>query len=546
MEYDYVDGVPAALECPICRCALVDPVRTPECDHLFCRSCLHRALELQPRCPVDRVPVASLHLCPPPHRAIRDLLAQLKVRTCTGQVLTRDEADRQHAAQLATPSCERPALGPSDDEDPLPPDPVVACEYCTLLVPRSRLPAHLLHTCSTVPLPCPHAPRGCPYSGPRTLLEQDHLAAECPYEPLRHHFLRQDALHAQLEGEKWHLQLRVQALESTCARLEATVQRLADALGDFAPSPLVEEPRPVDLKGLAREVKPTLPTPRRRPSNPSASPDDSAQAATPATTSDPSSPSLSPSRPAAPTTASTIPPQTAPPPAPAPAPAASLSSTLSTLQTSHAHLAQSLSSLAHAHAHSLAVARATHDECGQDDVDGSDRDAAECCDAPDGGGGVGGGGAGSDQPRPFPPPPAARLLPFSFSTGQGPQYPYAHPHPQSHPHPHSHITPPGSDLPPPPGLAFGPGPGPAGPAGLGGGHHHHQPNPRDYASPATAAAVPFPLHSGAGAGPGAGGFLYASGGLGPSHVLPMMAPAPPSMSMSMSMPPPPMMMHVKL
>jgi TNF receptor-associated factor 5 len=49
----YVDTVDENLICPICRCALVDPVTT-DCDHTFCKSCIKESLSHHEVCPIDR------------------------------------------------------------------------------------------------------------------------------------------------------------------------------------------------------------------------------------------------------------------------------------------------------------------------------------------------------------------------------------------------------------------------------------------------------------------------------------------------------------
>ena len=46
------------LICSICMTLPVEPVLTP-CEHLFCKSCIHQALEGQSQCPVDRKPCNS-------------------------------------------------------------------------------------------------------------------------------------------------------------------------------------------------------------------------------------------------------------------------------------------------------------------------------------------------------------------------------------------------------------------------------------------------------------------------------------------------------
>lgn len=39
---DYIGNYDTNLMCPICRCPFVDPVILFDCDHCFCRDCLHQ------------------------------------------------------------------------------------------------------------------------------------------------------------------------------------------------------------------------------------------------------------------------------------------------------------------------------------------------------------------------------------------------------------------------------------------------------------------------------------------------------------------------
>jgi len=49
--------------CPLCCEIPMDPVVTP-CQHVFCRSCIHRALEIRRECPNDRQPLRRRDLRP--------------------------------------------------------------------------------------------------------------------------------------------------------------------------------------------------------------------------------------------------------------------------------------------------------------------------------------------------------------------------------------------------------------------------------------------------------------------------------------------------
>ncbi|BGP48768.1 hypothetical protein JCM10450v2_004644 [Rhodotorula kratochvilovae] len=250
--YDHVGPVPAALECPICRGTLEDPVQTPTCEHLYCRACLKRALDLAPSCPIDRIPLRSLDHCSPAPRAVRQLLDDLVVR-CNkegcAQEMPRDEwHSHQRDCPARNPGPEGDAAPEGEDPHAAPPDehalnektercelcsaelaaeavemhpslcPAahVPCAFCSLHLPRASHAAHLAHTCPSVPLPCPHAHRGCGFSAPRPAMDE-HLGAECAYEPLAAYLDAQDARTLELEGENWALRARVARLEGTVA-----------------------------------------------------------------------------------------------------------------------------------------------------------------------------------------------------------------------------------------------------------------------------------------------------------------------------------------
>ncbi|GAA5856412.1 hypothetical protein JCM9279_001713 [Rhodotorula babjevae] len=340
-SFDYVDDPPQPLVCPICRDVLDDPVTTPTCQHLYCRTCLDRALDLAPSCPVCRTRLDSLADRPPAPRAIRHLVADLAIQCTTCHTrMRRDDwlhhqlacAEPDHppsspAAQDAddAPSVEHCALCSADlpaaDTQAHPslcPAAHVPCAYCALHLPRASHPAHLLSTCPAVPSPCPHAPHGCPWLGPRsssansasTTALDDHLAHECVYEPLRDYLALVDGRMRELEGDNWALRARVKRCEDALDEVRGLAGALRGAMGEFAPTGVRGGG---DGGGDKAQRSPT-----RRARSPS--------------------PSSSPSLPVA----------TATPPAASPP--ASLPATLAALSTTAASHTAQLSSLAHAHA----------------------------------------------------------------------------------------------------------------------------------------------------------------------------------------------------
>ncbi|BGP32655.1 hypothetical protein JCM10296v2_004436 [Rhodotorula toruloides] len=274
--FDYTQTVPHALECPICRSPLANPVQTPACQHLFCRACLARSLTLARSCPIDRSPLDSVNDCQPAPRAVRELLDDLSVRCMLGsgscgKEMRRDEWDRhalacgkrdeedgakaalkaqaegtkgenaaEDAAATRTERCEL-----CDADIPSPEVPTHAstcpssrrpCTHCSLNLPLPSHPSHLLNSCPSVPLPCPHASHGCPYTGPRTQLYDDHLPTECAYEPLKAYLEQQDRRTRELEGENWELKQRVGVLEGRLESVERLLEGMRKGMGEYFPA----------------------------------------------------------------------------------------------------------------------------------------------------------------------------------------------------------------------------------------------------------------------------------------------------------------------
>lgn len=47
-------SVDEELVCPICSGVLQEPVHTPQCEHAFCKECIHNWIDRKPSCPIDR------------------------------------------------------------------------------------------------------------------------------------------------------------------------------------------------------------------------------------------------------------------------------------------------------------------------------------------------------------------------------------------------------------------------------------------------------------------------------------------------------------
>ncbi|XP_076350723.1 E3 ubiquitin-protein ligase NRDP1-like isoform X1 [Tachypleus tridentatus] len=117
------------LICSICSGVLEDPLQAPQCEHAFCRSCIHEWFLRQQTCPVDRTPVTTAQLKPVP-RILRNLLSRLLI-TCDnssfgcGAVVKLDRLTAHEA------ECEYN-----------PKRPVQCQQGCGLVIPKDELKGH--------------------------------------------------------------------------------------------------------------------------------------------------------------------------------------------------------------------------------------------------------------------------------------------------------------------------------------------------------------------------------------------------------------------
>lgn len=78
LGYDYLHEPNENLICPICTNPFVDPVMCESTDHVFCRLCLIKSLELSSTCPIDRLPL-SISMIQPAPKIIMKLVDELLV-----------------------------------------------------------------------------------------------------------------------------------------------------------------------------------------------------------------------------------------------------------------------------------------------------------------------------------------------------------------------------------------------------------------------------------------------------------------------------------
>ncbi|GAA5965041.1 hypothetical protein JCM3765_004837 [Sporobolomyces pararoseus] len=278
LSYEYVDqAISASLECPICRSPLVDPIMPRACQHIFCSSCLNRALDLASTCPIDRTRIKNRkeELVEAP-RVVIELLGELRVKcnSCREELKReewgRHEAKCRAALNLGQKGRNREvteAQGATESSGSLAEEQEKVCElcqdsfklselashigecaqisrpcrYCTELLPSSQHASHLLQSCPLVPAPCPHASFGCTHVGPRETLPNDHLYTECAYEPLKGCFERFKEREREWEGENWELKRKVEGLEQRLEQVEGLLRDTKYSFGDyFVHSPVAE------------------------------------------------------------------------------------------------------------------------------------------------------------------------------------------------------------------------------------------------------------------------------------------------------------------
>ena len=216
---DYTETVDETLQCPICRTPFYKPVTTKTCGHTFCSPCLHRALELQPVCPIDRQTIDKDRDLGQT-RVILDQLDRLKV-TCPNKgcdhICSRDRLSSHYErycdytlVRCPDENCTR-AIARMDakpDAGCLHKDSecqycnkivVIAnleahydndcsghtakCPHCSAIVVRHRMEKHLTNDCPEAEIPCKSHTYGCPFRNKRRLIEQ-HEQNGCIHEAI--------------------------------------------------------------------------------------------------------------------------------------------------------------------------------------------------------------------------------------------------------------------------------------------------------------------------------------------------------------------------
>lgn len=206
--------------CPICRTPFHKPVTTKNCGHTFCATCLSRAVEIQPICPIDRQPLTyrSDELCNT--LLITSQLDRLEVkcpnRSCKhvaprGSISYHYERECEHTmVNCPDPTCSdhvaRGDAGPERGclhrdvpcrycskmvqiaglEDHYDRDCIghtAKCTHCNAIVVRHRIQAHLASDCPEAEIRCKWRPFGCTLATKRKIV-REHERNGCVFEAI--------------------------------------------------------------------------------------------------------------------------------------------------------------------------------------------------------------------------------------------------------------------------------------------------------------------------------------------------------------------------
>ncbi|TDL25931.1 hypothetical protein BD410DRAFT_783924 [Rickenella mellea] len=269
VNYNYVETVNSNLVCCICRAPFVDPIITATCAHTFCRPCILQALDISPSCPVDRSPLCIADFRPE-SLLLRNMLDELIVEcthrpagcthSCQRQLLAAHLRDECPYAQVAcakegcaqrvlrkdlgahaedcvhriTTCCACGTAVKAMDVEAHSAECIAQdteCEFCLDTVPRADLAEHNL-CCPLFVVPCTHASHGCPWEGPRSVLDTSHIA-QCAYEAIKGFFAIHEAQVSALQGENSSLRSRVQELDTAVQSMKRDLETAKRALGPW-------------------------------------------------------------------------------------------------------------------------------------------------------------------------------------------------------------------------------------------------------------------------------------------------------------------------
>ncbi|KAL9114552.1 MAG: hypothetical protein Q9187_007464 [Circinaria calcarea] len=277
-DLEYVEGYDENLMCAICHCPFVSPVRL-DCDHVFCQSCVHRAMEHSESCPTCRKRSTEQPEGVPVPKLIQSMLDGLLVKCplreegCT-ETMTRgsvqDHIDQycdytkvkcpwerctlkarrkdakklwcQHS-MLSCRDCRQDIMERDLDyhREKLCEQRKASCPHCKQEMLRQGIDEHINH-CPDATFPCDAAPYGCDFIAKRELLNQ-HLAT-CPLHKLSPFLIKQKASLEAHDLALQHLTRKNTLMQQSLANIQEVLS--TDLVNMSSPSGRPVESAPFD------------------------------------------------------------------------------------------------------------------------------------------------------------------------------------------------------------------------------------------------------------------------------------------------------------
>jgi hypothetical protein len=281
---DYVERPNSNLICCICHAPFTNPTTTRTCLHTFCHDCIAVAVQHSPQCPIDRSSLSFDDLSPAnpivkhlvdeliiecPNRAsgcmqtfqrqllsahIKDTCQYVEIpcseEQCDKLILRKDVGKHQDACVYRSTQCDGCGatikysdLSAHNSECP---SKSATCSFCFEEFPRSQSQAHAA-ICLDYEIPCTQANNGCPWTGPRRQLFDEHVLS-CPYEAIKGFFSINSTQLSSLNTENAALRQKVYTLESVVQTMRRDIQTFRNVLGPWCRShtqdqtPLIASP----------------------------------------------------------------------------------------------------------------------------------------------------------------------------------------------------------------------------------------------------------------------------------------------------------------
>ncbi|KAG1746230.1 hypothetical protein EDB19DRAFT_1691362 [Suillus lakei] len=231
------------------------PTTARTCLHTFCHDCITVAVQHSPQCPIDRSSL-SLDDLLPANPIVKHLVDELiiecpnRVSGCTQtfqrQLLPIHVKDACQYVEIpcSEEQCDklilRKDVGKHQD----------ACVYrstqcdgCGATVKYSDL-SHTAAVCLDYEIPCTQANNGCPWTGPRRQLSDEH-ALSCPYEAIKGFFSINNVQLSSLNTENAALRQKVHTLESVVQTMRRDIQIFRNVLGPWYRSHTQDQTPPI-------------------------------------------------------------------------------------------------------------------------------------------------------------------------------------------------------------------------------------------------------------------------------------------------------------